>query len=371
MARHVPSQPPSSRYSWIIFDADNTLFDFDRAERGALERTLGRFGMICDAEARAQFTAISARLWRAFESGAITSARLRVARFEELLAGRVPAVDPQLVSEAYLRELGGEAHLLPRAEEVVRRLAVSHQLLLATNGIADIQRRRFGAATIGDCFHDVVISDEIGIAKPHSGFFDEAFRRMGDPAREQVLLVGDSLTSDIAGGAAYGIDTCWFCPRDPPATPARISTAAATPSRVATSPAASSGTTGDEPAPCMATDESRRRVRQRRNRVPPIASAICGSCSRSSRCRDRERRSVKYPPDHRPRRAPTGSEAGRTYRRRRALSRSGLLLTEAFGGACKRRGSRSDDHVSRTGAGPQRGEECCSGFVRQGPFGRS
>jgi len=257
VARHVPSQPPSSRYSWIIFDADNTLFDFDRAERGALERTLGRFGMICDAEARAQFTAISARLWRAFESGAITSARLRVARFEELLAGRVPAVDPQLVSEAYLRELGGEAHLLPRAEEVVRRLAVSHQLLLATNGIADVQRRRFGAATIGDCFHDVVISDEIGIAKPHPGFFDEAFRRMGDPAREQVLLVGDSLTSDIAGGAAYGIDTCWFCPLDPPATPVRISTDAATRSCAPTSPAAPSGTMGDEPAPCMATDESR------------------------------------------------------------------------------------------------------------------
>jgi 2-haloacid dehalogenase len=253
----VPSPGPSSRYSWIIFDADNTLFDFDRAEHGALERALDQFGVICDAEVRAGFTAISSRLWRAFEGGAITSARLRVARFEELLAGRAPAVDPDLVSETYLRELGGEAHLLPQAEEVVRRLVVSHRLLLATNGIADIQRRRFSAATIGDCFHDVVISDEIGVAKPHSGFFDEAFRRMGDPAREQVLLVGDSLTSDIAGGAAYGIDTCWFCPRDPPATPVCISTDAAAPSRAATSPAAPSSTTGDGPAPCMATDGPR------------------------------------------------------------------------------------------------------------------
>ena len=227
--------------------------------------------MICNAEARAQYTAISARLWRAFESGAMTSARLRVRAIRGAAARRAPAVDPRLVSEVYLRELGGEAHLLPRAEEVVRRLAVSHRLLLATNGIADIQRRRFGAASIGDCFHDVVISDEIGIAKPHAGFFDEAFRRMGDPAREQVLLVGDSLTSDIAGGAAYGIDTCWFCPRDSPVTRARISTAAAIPSRVATSPAASSDTTAT----------SRRRAGRRTNQVPPIASAICGSCSRS------------------------------------------------------------------------------------------
>ena len=255
----VPAQPPSSRYSWIIFDADNTLFGFDRAERGALERTLGRFGMICDAEARAQFTAISARLWRAFESGAIASARLRGGPGPELLAGRAPAVDtPARQRDLPAADCGGAAHLLPRAEEVVRRLAVSHRLLLATNGIADVQRRRFGAR-----FHRRLLSrrghlrrDRHREAAPEV-LRQEAFSRMGGPAREQVLLVGDSLTSDIAGGAAYGIDTCWFCPLDPSATPVRISTDAATRSRAPTSPAAPSGTMGDEPAPCMATDESR------------------------------------------------------------------------------------------------------------------
>ena len=156
---------------------------------------------------RSRYAAISARLWRAFEGGEITSARLRVARFEELLGDVSLASD---VSARYIEELGRESGLLPQAERVVEALAQSYRLLLATNGIADIQRSRFAGSTIAHYFHDIVISDEIGVAKPHAEFFDEAFARMGTPPRSKVLMVGDSLSSDIAGGIGYGIDACWF-----------------------------------------------------------------------------------------------------------------------------------------------------------------
>ena len=247
-----------SRYSWIILDADNTVFDFDRAEHAALARTLAGFGLECTETIRAEYAAISARLWRAFEAGELTSERLRVARFEELLRGRPeghsgevvnlvnlhPPASPeqtfagerrrnratphevgsgefltadgrnagaaQSVSDRYIVELGRESGLLPGAESVVRSLASTHRLLLATNGISDIQRRRFGASVLADSFEDMVISDEIGVAKPHPAFFDEVFHRMGNPAKGHVLMVGDSLSSDIAGGIGYGIDTCWF-----------------------------------------------------------------------------------------------------------------------------------------------------------------
>lgn len=201
------------RYRWIVFDVDNTLFDFDHSERVALERTLSAFAVECDAAVRSDYSQISGRLWRALERGEITSARLRVARFEELLSARCPEVDPVRVSETYVAELGQEATLFPSAEAVVRSLVGSHRLLLATNGIADIQRQRFERSSIRDCFHDIVISDEIGVAKPAREFFDEAFRRMGDPEKAEVLMVGDSVPSDILGGALYGIDTCWFVPR--------------------------------------------------------------------------------------------------------------------------------------------------------------
>ncbi len=199
-------------YSWVIFDADGTLFDFERAERSALERTLGSFEVGLSPEIYAAYRAISLDLWSSFERGEIDSQRLRVARFERLIGDLRLDLNPADVSLRYIRNLGSERRLLPEAEAIVERLAADFRLLLATNGIADVQRRRFEGSVIRRHFADILISDEIGVAKPDPRYFDEAFARMGNPARSEVLMVGDSLTSDIAGGAGYGIDTCWFNP---------------------------------------------------------------------------------------------------------------------------------------------------------------
>ncbi|MCW8985550.1 MAG: HAD-IA family hydrolase, partial [Thermoanaerobaculales bacterium] len=109
-------------------------------------------------------------------------------------------------------DLGQQTQLLPGAEGVVRDLSSRFQLLLATNGIAVVQRPRFARSSIRKYFEDVVISDEIGVAKPQTGFMEEAFSRMGDPKKSEVLMIGDSLSSDIAGGVNFGMDTCWFNP---------------------------------------------------------------------------------------------------------------------------------------------------------------
>ena len=90
------------------------------------------------------------------------------------------------------------------------------RLALITNGLKEVQRSRLAGSTIGDCFEAVVISDEVGAAKPDRAIFEIAFSRMNHPRNEQVLIVGDSLTSDIRGGADYGIDTCWFNPMRKP-----------------------------------------------------------------------------------------------------------------------------------------------------------
>ncbi len=87
---------------------------------------------------------------------------------------------------------------------------------MITNGLSDVQRPRLEASPIGDYFTAVTISDEIGIAKPDAGIFDASFAAMGQPAKSDVLLIGDSLTSDIRGGVNYGIDTCWYNPAGKP-----------------------------------------------------------------------------------------------------------------------------------------------------------
>jgi YjjG family noncanonical pyrimidine nucleotidase len=199
-------------YRWIIFDADGTLYDFEAAERIALERTLGFFELEVTPEIYAAYRSISVDLWAAFERGELTSQTLRVRRFELLMDEFDLGPDPSGVSRRYIEDLGRQNSLLPDAARVVEQLASRFRLLLATNGIAEVQRNRFGRSEIRRHFHDVVISDEIGVAKPDPGYFDIAFERMGHPARSEVLMVGDGLSSDIAGGAGYGIDTCWICP---------------------------------------------------------------------------------------------------------------------------------------------------------------
>ncbi len=201
-----------SRYRWIIFDADGTLFDYERAEAGALATTFRQYGLTFDTDVHRLFDEINKPLWVEFEQGMLSTQRLRVQRFEELAEALEIDVCASDVSDDYLLNLGAQSVLLPGAQELVEDLSSDHDLALATNGIAAVQRSRFSASSIRAHFKALVISDEIGVAKPDPGFFAELFSRMEDPDRGEVLMVGDSLSSDIAGGVGFGVDTCWFNP---------------------------------------------------------------------------------------------------------------------------------------------------------------
>jgi 2-haloacid dehalogenase len=201
-----------SRYQWLIFDADGTLFDFHQGETTALQLTTRKHGIEYTTHLHEVYNAISAELWGQFERGETTLKDLRVTRFERLFSELGIGAEPESFNVDFMNDLGQQTQLLPGAESIVRDLSSRFQLLLATNGIAVVQRPRFARSSIRKYFEDVVISDEIGVAKPQTGFMEEAFLRMGDPPKSEVLMIGDSLSSDISAGANYGIDTCWFNP---------------------------------------------------------------------------------------------------------------------------------------------------------------
>lgn len=197
-------------YHWILFDADNTLFDFDRSERYAFEESLKRIGVPFTKSHFDLYHTINKACWRAFEDGKLKKEELRTLRFEQFFSTIGVHADPRQFSENYLNQLSTSAHMLEGAIPLLDELGGHYKLAIITNGLKEVQRPRIMKAGLVDFFEVIVVSDEIGHAKPHAAFFDYTFEEMKQPDKKKVLVVGDSLNSDIKGGRDYGLDTCWY-----------------------------------------------------------------------------------------------------------------------------------------------------------------
>lgn len=199
-------------YPWLWFDADGTLFDFESAEAMALERALLGVGATFESGHLAAYRRINGELWQALERHEITSAVLPVRRFERLAEALALACPPAELSAAYIDQLAQRGELIDGAFDLVAALAGSHRIALVTNGLRAVQYRRLASSRLQPFVSAVIVSEEVGAAKPKGEFFAAAFARTGEPPKGDVLLIGDSLSSDIQGGADYGLDTCWFNP---------------------------------------------------------------------------------------------------------------------------------------------------------------
>lgn len=204
------------KYKWLLFDLDGTLFDYDKAESLALEKAFNKFNHKFNPAYNDAYIEINKLLWTDSEQGKITTHKLRVKRFEILFSKLNLDYDPILFSDCYLQNISGEAHLIEGAEIVLTSLFKKARLVLITNGIKEVQRTRLSKSTINKFFSDIIISEEVGAAKPDKLIFDAAFKKMNHPLKKDVLIIGDSLSSDIKGGNDYGIDTCWFNPKQKP-----------------------------------------------------------------------------------------------------------------------------------------------------------
>ena len=208
-------------YDALILDADDTLFDFVQAESYALTRTFDSFGESIPLDQYLEtFQRINHRVWRDFEEGRATIEEIRVRRFVELLEALGLSLDPGEVSDRYIVHLGESDHMVPGAHEFLEYLEGRLPMVILTNGLSAVQRSRFAKADVLRYFTDIVISQEVGIQKPDPEVFRIAAERLGVPDGSRILMIGDSLTSDIDGALAFGIDACWFNFRGKPSNPA-------------------------------------------------------------------------------------------------------------------------------------------------------
>lgn len=200
------------KYKTLIFDADDTLFDFKASEKMALKITLETYGVTCDEETYELYKRINEEHWKDLELGKTTQAILKYKRFEDLFTILKLSADVEKVADEYLENLSHQGILLDGAYELIESLSAQYSIYIITNGITNVQKGRFQHASIMAFVKAIVISEEAGANKPNPEIFHYWNTLYGPFEKSEVLMIGDSLSSDIQGGINYGIDTCWFNP---------------------------------------------------------------------------------------------------------------------------------------------------------------
>ncbi len=192
-------------YQWILFDADDTLFHFD-AFRG-LQLMLANYGVDFTADDYHEYQTLNHALWTEYQNGVIDAAELQEQRFS--VWGNKLNITPLELNKQFLVAMAEICTPLPGANELLTMLQGKVSLGIVTNGFTELQEARLQQVGYRHHFDILVISEQVGAAKPHPAIFDHAHSLMGYPDREHVLMVGDNPDSDILGGMNAGFDTCW------------------------------------------------------------------------------------------------------------------------------------------------------------------
>ena len=194
------------KWDWIFFDADETLFTFDSFS--GLQRMFLDYSVTFTAEDFQDYQAVNKPLWVDYQNGAITSLQLQHQRFDSW-AERLN-VPPGELNDAFMNAMAEICAPLPGAVSLLNALQGKVRMGIITNGFTSLQQTRLERTGLRDHFDLLIISEQVGVAKPDARIFDYALAQAGNPPRSRVLMVGDTAESDIRGGVNAGLATCWL-----------------------------------------------------------------------------------------------------------------------------------------------------------------
>ena len=201
------------RYSTFLIDLDHTLFDTDASEVAAFDETMRAAGIAEPDRYLEDYQRINLALWAEVERGERATSEVRTLRLERLVSEFSIPADPLQLADDFVAALGTNGDLYDGAREVLEELSENASLAMVTNGLGEVQRVRIERLGLDDFFDAIVISAEVGAAKPGKEIFEITFDALGSPELDTAVMVGDNLSSDIEGGIGYGIATCWYNPK--------------------------------------------------------------------------------------------------------------------------------------------------------------
>lgn len=196
-------------YTTLLFDLDDTLFDFLASEKRAINFLMGDYGIEPTEEQHRLYSEINAAKWKKLEKGELTRKELGIERFADFFEQIGIDADPVEANRKYMEYLSQPGILLDGALETCKKLSEKYSLYLITNGTGFVQRGRLKNSPLMLYIKAVFISEDIGFNKPSREYFDYVLANIDEKDKSKVLVIGDSLSSDIAGAKNSGLDACW------------------------------------------------------------------------------------------------------------------------------------------------------------------
>lgn len=198
------------KYTTLLFDLDDTLMDFKKAEENAIEKLLLKYSLPATEENKRLYSLTNKAKWAALEKGEITRKELFVTRFPDYFKALGVEADGAQANADYMHFLSQGRFVIEGAEDICRQLKKNYSMYIITNGAKIVQQGRLTDLPLMKCFDGVFISEEVGFDKPKKEYFDYVFAHIPEKDKSKCLVIGDSLSSDITGAVNYGIDSCWI-----------------------------------------------------------------------------------------------------------------------------------------------------------------
>lgn len=202
----------------VLLDLDDTILDFHKAEALALGKALSQLGIEPKESTLALYSEINASQWRLLEAGKLTRKQVLTRRFDLLFERLGSTCDSIEAQRCYECNLKVGHYFIDGAPELLEALYPNYDLYLVSNGNWTVQEGRLQSANISHYFKGIFISELIGYDKPRKEYFDCCFSKIPGFLKDETIIIGDTLTSDILGGINAGIHTCWFNPHHKPAS---------------------------------------------------------------------------------------------------------------------------------------------------------
>lgn len=194
------------KYDFVLFDADETLFSFDIF--AGLKIVFAKHAIDFSHSDFVYYQNTNKKLWLEYQNGSISADYLQVTRFNEW--ANILGTPAKQLNDEFLDAMVHICQPLTGAIQLLNKLKKKAKLGIITNGFERIQKARIRHTGLNGMFDWLVISEVVGTPKPDKMIFEHTFGLMGKPSRDKILMVGDTISSDILGGQNAGIDTCWL-----------------------------------------------------------------------------------------------------------------------------------------------------------------